>query len=643
MVCGYLKTNNDDMNQTIQEDFEELYRMSIENPDEFWSSMASSELHWQSPWDKVMESCEDESGLRWFVNGNLNASYNCIDRHVLNGKRVQAAIIWQGESREEVRILTYGQLLYEVGRAANTLKKLGVKKGDRVSIYLPMIPELPITMLACARIGAVHNIILAGFSAEALRTRIDDSGSEILVTSDGAFRGGDLLPLKFNVDIALAGGSAVKKVLVVKRTKIPIEMIEGRDHWWHERISQSNPICDPEVMESQDPLFLLYTSGFTSIPKGVCHSTAGYLLHAVLSYKWMFDYGEGDIHWCTGDIGWVTGHSYTVYAPLCAGGTTLIYEGALKYPSADRYWEIVNKFGVNSLYTTPTTIRVLMKDGDEGPRRWDLSTLRVLGCVGEAISPSTVRWYRDVVGGGRCPVVNSWWQTETGGACLATFPQAPSGKPGSVGRPFFGVVPTIVRENTTSAEKGEVGLLALKGTGPGLLTTVYGDHDWYKTAYFSTLPGLYFTGDSAMIDENDDIWILGRVDDVIMTSGQRIGSVEIEHTLTGHGEVVDAAAVSITHPIKGEAIYCFVTLGNGSQASKELEEELVRHLHDRMGKIVTPECIHFCNDLPRTRNGKIVRSVLRKIASGDLEEIGDISGLANPKSIRDLILSRPSK
>jgi acetyl-CoA synthetase len=641
MAVNWDLKGSDDRDPMIEGSYQDLYRRSIENPEEFWGSMATNSLDWFAPWNSVLEIDEEEFNQTWFSNGKLNASYNCLDRHAMGERRVKAALIWQGESREESKIFTYKQLLYEVSRFANVLKKLNIGKGDRVSIYLPMIPELPIAMLACARIGAIHNVILAGFSAEALETRIEDSKSKLIVTSDGAYRGGDLLPLKFNVDIALSNGLTVNNVLVVRRTGMPVEMIEGRDFWWHERMSEVSSKCEPVEMSSSDPLFILYTSGFTSTPKGVTHSTAGYLLFTALSYKWMFEPREKDIHWCTGDIGWITGHSYAIYGPLCHGSTTLMYEGAPKYPRVDRYWEIVEKFGVNSLYTTPTIIRAIMKDGDAPVKGRDLLSLRVLGCVGEAINPQALRWYRDIIGGGKCPVVNSWWQTETGGACIATFPKAPGSKPCSVGKPFFGIEPMVLLEDGTKARSGESGLLTLKGRWPGLFSTTYGDHEWYKETYFSEFQGLFFTGDCAMIDEDGDIWILGRVDDVIKISGNRIGSVEVEHVLTGHNMVADAAVVPIPHQIKGEGIYCFVTLRNGYEGSEELESELVRHLRAKMGPIVTPECIHFCNELPKSKNGKIIRPVLRKIANRDLEDIGDVTGLANSKAIRDLILTRP--
>jgi acetyl-CoA synthetase len=639
-VNGDLK-ESEDRDSVIKGNYQDLYRKSIECPEEFWCSLAKSSLEWFRPWDSVLEVDEQDFKQTWFKNGSLNASYNCLDRHAKGDRRVKAALIWQGESREESRMFTYAQLLYEVSRFANVLKKLNVGKGDRVSIYLPMIPELPIAMLACARIGAIHNVILAGFSAEALNTRIGDSKSKLIVTSDGAYRGGDLIPLKFNVDIALSNGLNMDDVIVVRRTGMPVEMIEGRDHWWHELMSETSPRCEPLEMSAEDPLFILYTSGFTSRPRGVIHSTAGYLLFTMLSYRWMFEPREEDIHWCTGDIGWITGHSYAIYGPLCHGSTTMMYEGAPTYPRADRYWEIVEKYGVNILYTTPTIIRAIMKHGDAPVKERDLHSLRVLGSVGEAINPQALRWYRDVVGGGRCPVVNSWWQTETGGACIATFPGSPGNKPCSVGRPFFGIEPMVLLEDGTEAKRGDSGLLALNGKWPGLFSTVYGDHEWYKETYFSEFNGLFFTGDSATMDEDGDVWILGRVDDVIKISGNRIGSVEVEHALTGHRSVSDAAVVPVPHQIKGEGIYCFVILKNGFEGSEELEGELRRHLRERMGPIVTPECIHFCYELPKSRNGKIIRPVLRKIARGELEDIGDVTGLANSKAIRDLILSRP--
>jgi len=622
------------------EEYLKMYEESIRDPEAFWEKMAEKELDWFEPWETVFEWDKEEARFSWFKGGKLNASYNCLDRHVKTWRKNKAAIIWQGEPQEDVRILTYQQLLHEVCKFANVLKKYGVKKGDRVSIYLPMIPELPIAMLACARIGAIHSVVFGGFSAESLRDRINDSDCSVLITSDGSFRSGKLIPLKSNADIALQGDTPVEKVIVVKRTGITVEMKEGRDVWWHEEMAGASPKCEPEVMDAEDPLFILYTSGSTGKPKGVLHTTGGYMLYTTTTFKYIFDYHEEDTYWCTADIGWITGHSYIVYGLLSAGATTLMFEGVPTYPKPDRYWEIVEKFGVNIFYTAPTAIRALMREGEEWPNRHDLSSLRILGSVGEAINPEAWMWYYNVIGKGKCPIVDTWWQTETGGILITPLPGAHTLKPGAALRPFFGIEPAVLRDDGTEADVNEGGYLVIKRPWPSLMRTVYGQHERFKEIYWSRFPGVYFTGDGARIDEDGDIWLMGRVDDVIKVSGHRIGAAEVESALVSHPKVAEAAVVPVPHSIKGEAIYAFVTLKSGVEESEELKKELIMHVRKTVGPIATPEVIQFSAALPKTRSGKIMRRILRKVAAGDFEELGDTTTLADPTVVKKLIEAR---
>jgi len=617
-----------------------MYQESIQEPEAFWAHLAEKELDWLSRWDTVLEWDPEEVHLSWFRGGKLNVSHNCIDRHASGSRRNKAAIIWQGDCDDEVRVLTYQQLLREVCRFANVLKRRGVKKGDRVSIYLPMIPELPIAMLACARIGAIHNVVFGGFSAEALRERIEASGCSVLVTADGGYRGGKVIRLKEEADKALGEKTSCKKVIVVKRTGSPVRMQNGRDLWWHEEMKEADHNCAAEPMDSEDPLFILYTSGTTGKPKGVLHTTGGYLLYTTLTFKWVFDHRESDVYWCTADIGWITGHSYVVYGPLSAGATTLMFEGIPTHPEPDRYWQVVEKYGVNIFYTAPTAIRSLMRYEEEWARCHDLSSLRILGCVGEAINPEAWIWYHSVIGRGRCPIVDTWWQTETGGVLISPLPGAHTLKPGAALRPFFGIEPAVLRDDGTEAGVNEGGYLVIKGPWPSMMRTVYGDHERFRNDYWSRFPGVYFTGDGARIDEDGDIWLLGRVDDVIKVSGHRIGAAEVESALVSHHDVAEAAVVPVPHEIKGEAIYAFVILKEGVRETSELHKALVRHVRETVGPIATPEVIQFTPALPKTRSGKIIRRILRLIARGEIEDLGDTSTLADPEVIGMLVEAR---
>ncbi|MBC7108063.1 MAG: acetate--CoA ligase [Methanomassiliicoccales archaeon] len=619
--------------------YNQMYKESIENPEAFWEKWAK-EIDWISPWTKVFEWDAENIKIEWFKGAKLNASYNCLDRHVKTWRKNKAAIIWQGEPENDVRGFTYQQLLTEVCKFANVLKARGIKKGDRVAIYLPMIPELPIAMLACARIGAVHSVIFGGFSSESLKDRIRDSRCKMLITADGTYRGGKLVALKANGDLAIAKEDYVKSVIVVKRSGIPVEMKEGRDFWWHEVMENASADCPLEIMDAEDPLFILYTSGSTGKPKGVLHTTGGYLLYVLLTFKWIFDYHEEDTYWCTADIGWITGHSYIVYGPLAAGATTVMFEGIPTYPQVDRYWRIIEKFRVNIFYTAPTAIRALMREGDHWPKSRDLSSLRLLGSVGEAINPEAWMWYYNVIGGGRCPIVDTWWQTETGGILITPLPGATILKPGCATKPFFGIEPAILREDGTEADVNEGGYLVIKKPWPGIMRTVYGQHERFKEIYWSRFPGVYLTGDGARRDEDGDIWIVGRVDDVIKVSGHRIGAAEVESALVSHKDVAEAAVVPIPHPIKGEAIFAFVTLKAGVRESEELKKELILHVRQQVGPIAAPEIIQFASALPKTRSGKIMRRILRKIAAGTVEDLGDTTTLADPSVVEKLIAAR---
>ena len=626
-------------------EYEKLYKWSIEDPEDFWAEMAEENLVWFKKWDKVLEYDFEKPYINWFKGGKLNVSYNCLDRYVNTPSyRNKAALIWEADDGS-YKTYTYQQLYREVNRFANVLKKKGVKKGDRVSIYLPMIPELTISMLACARIGAIHSIVFGGFSASALKDRIQDCESSLLITADGGFRGGRHVQLKTAADEALNECPTIKCVIVVNRTgKDGIDMEPGRDCWWHEEIccQEVTSYCPPEWMDAEDPLFILYTSGSTGKPKGVLHTTGGYLLYANLTFRWIFDYKEEDIHFCTADIGWITGHSYIVYGPLSNGATSLMFEGVPTYPDPGRFWEIVEKFGVNIFYTAPTAIRALMKEGERWPGIYDLSSLRVLGSVGEPINPEAWMWYHRNVGSEKLPIVDTWWQTETGGILITPLPGAMTLKPGSASKPFPGVVPKIFNEKGEPAAPNEGGYLVIEKPWPGMLRGTWGDPEnkRIKDVYFSRFPGVYFTGDGARVDDDGDYWLMGRIDDVINVSGHRLGTAEVESALVSHEAVAEAAVVGYPHDIKGEGIYVYVTLKDGFTPSDDLKKMLIGHVRTVIGPIASPDKLQFAPGLPKTRSGKIMRRILRKIAGGELENLGDTSTLADPSVVDNLVANK---
>ncbi len=623
------------------DEYKKLYERSISDPDGFWGEQAKN-LDWFKKWDKVLDySFNDPLYIKWFQGGKINVSYNCLDRHIKTEKKNKAAIIWEGEPGES-RTYTYQQLYTEVCKFANVLKKKGIKKGDRVTIYMPMIPELPITMLACARIGAIHSIVFGGFSAEALRDRIQDATASALITTDASYRSGKVIGLKNNADAALASCPSVKTVIVYNRTNTKVDMKAGRDFWWHEEMAAEDirPACEPEKMDAEDPLFILYTSGSTGKPKGVLHTTAGYLLYVMATFKWIFDYRDEDTFWCTADIGWVTGHSYIVYGPLAAGATSLMFEGVPNYPKPDRFWEIVEKYKVNIFYTAPTALRAMMRDGDKWPLGRDLSSLRLLGTVGEPINPEAWIWYYKVIGKEKCPIVDTWWQTETGGILITPLPGAIAIKPGSATKPFPGVEAAVIREDGSKADPNEGGYLVIRKPWPGMMRTVYGQHERFKETYFVQFPGLYFTGDGARVDEDGDFWLMGRVDDVINVSGHRIGTAEVESALVSHASVAEAAVVGMPHDIKGQGIYAFVTLKAGLNKTDDLKKTLVAHVRKEIGPIATPDKIQFTDALPKTRSGKIMRRILKKIAAGDVRDLGDTTTLADPSVVQTLVSER---
>ena len=623
------------------EEYHKLYDESLKDPEGFWSRLAG-DLEWFKTWDKVMVDDFANAHHEWFVGGKLNVAYNCLDRHLTGGRKDKVAIIWEGEPEGEVKTYTYQQLFEEVCRFANVLKKQGVKKGDRVSIYLPMIPELPIAMLACARIGAIHSVVFGGFSAEALRDRILDAGATVLICCDGYYRSGRVVNSKANADEAMAQCPGVRRAIVAQRIGDEVTMQDGRDTWWHEEMAAKDisSSCEAEQLDSEDPLFILYTSGSTGKPKGVLHTQAGYLLYTLETFKYIFDYKDEDIFWCTADIGWVTGHSYIVYGPLAAGATSVMFEGVPTFPDSGRFWDIVQKYKVSIFYTAPTALRALMREGDEWPNKHDLSSLRVLGSVGEPINPEAWMWYYQVIGKERCPILDTWWQTETGGILITPLPGATPLKPGSATFPFFGVEPEILRENGQPAEVNEGGYLVIKRPWPGLMRGVYGDPDRFRDTYFVQFPEVYFTGDGARRDEDGYFWLMGRVDDVLNVSGHRIGTAEVESALVSHELVAEAAVVGYPHDLKGQGIYAFVTLKVGVDKSDELKKTLVAHVRKEIGPIASPDKIHFADALPKTRSGKIMRRILRKIAEGDIGNLGDVTTLADPSVVDDLVKGR---
>ncbi|MBE7414694.1 MAG: acetate--CoA ligase [Deltaproteobacteria bacterium] len=624
-------------------EYERLYRESIEDPDGFWGRMAGM-LDWTRPWDKVSEWDFKKPSVKWYLNGRLNASYNCLDRHLKGPRRNKAALIWEGDDGS-YRTFTYQQLSFEVNRFANVLRANGVKKGDRVTIYLPMIPELAIAVLASARIGAIHSVVFGGFSAASLRDRILDSDSRLLVTSDEGMRGGRNIPMKENADAALAECPGVGRVIVAKRTGAPVPMKAGRDVWWHEETGAPGitGVSEPEEMDSEDPLFILYTSGSTGKPKGVLHTTGGYLVFSALTFKWIFDYREEDIHFCTADIGWVTGHSYILYGPLACGATSLMFEGIPTWPDPGRFWDIVEKHRVNIFYTAPTAIRALMRSGPEWVEKHDLSSLRVLGSVGEPINPEAWMWYHLHVGKGRLPIVDTWWQTETGGILISPLPGATTLKPGSATRPFFGIAPKVLREDGSPAGVNEGGYLVIERPWPGMLRGTYGDPEnkRIKEVYFSRFPGYYTSGDGARVDEDGDFWLMGRIDDVLNVSGHRLGTAEIESAIVSDEAVAEAAVVGYPHAVKGEGIYAFVVLKEGVSPSPELSRHVEDHVKQEISPIAKPDRILFATGLPKTRSGKIMRRILRQIAQGSTD-LGDTSTLADP-AVVDTLLRESAK
>ncbi len=615
--------------------YREMYESSVKNPDAFWAEYAKKFITWSKTWKTVSSFDFNSAKISWFEGAKLNASTNCIDRH-LPEKENQIAIIWEGDDPSEDRKITYRELHDEVCRFANAMKSRGVKKGDRVSIYMPMVPEAAVAMLACARIGAVHSIVFGGFSPDALKDRILDSKCTALITADEGVRGGKRIPLKQNADDALKNCPDVNTVFVLERTGEKIDWVEGRDVWYHECIAAAESDCPAEECSAEDPLFILYTSGSTGKPKGVLHTTGGYLLHAAMSHHYVFDYQPGEIYWCTADVGWVTGHSYIVYGPLANGATTLMFEGLPNYPTAGRMWEVVDKHQVNIFYTAPTALRALMGQGDEFVTSSSRNSLRVLGTVGEPINPEAWEWYYRVVGEERCPIVDTWWQTETGGIMITPLPGARALKPGSATLPFFGVVLALLDGDGQEIEGQGEGSLVIKNSWPGQMRTVFGDHQRFKETYFSTYPGYYFTGDGARRDSDGYYWITGRVDDVINVSGHRLGTAEVESALVLHENVSEAAVVGYPHDIKGQGIFAYVTLMNGIQPSENLRKELVDLVRKEIGPIANPDKIQWAPGLPKTRSGKIMRRILRKIAANELENLGDTTTLADPSVVEEL-------
>ncbi|MDT4806241.1 Acetyl-coenzyme A synthetase [compost metagenome] len=616
-----------------------LYQQSVEQPELFWSEQATSFLSWFQPWEQLHRSDLKKGEAEWFKGGKLNVAYNCIDRH-LEQRGEQVAIIWEGDNPSESAQITYRKLYSHVTRLANVLKSRGVKKGDRVCIYMPMIPEAAYAMLACARIGAVHSVVFGGFSPDALRDRILDADCRTVITADEGVRGGKYVPLKQNVDKALNDCPNVSTVVVVQRTQGKIDWLEGRDLWYHEALHGVSEDCPPEWMDAEDPLFILYTSGSTGKPKGVLHTTGGYLLGSAMTHKYVFDYHDGDIFWCTADVGWVTGHSYIVYGPLANGATTLMFEGVPNYPDSSRFWQVIDKHQVNVFYTAPTALRALMREGEAPVRKTSRASLRLLGSVGEPINPEAWEWYYNVVGERRCPIVDTWWQTETGCILISPLPGATALKPGSATRPFFGVQPALLDEKGEEIDGPGAGVLAIKASWPSQIRSVYGDHQRMVDTYFKPYPGYYFTGDGARRDEDGYYWITGRVDDVINVSGHRIGTAEVESALVLHDAVAEAAVVGYPHDLKGQGIYAFVTPMKGLEPSEELKKELLALVSKEIGSFAKPELIQWAPGLPKTRSGKIMRRILRKIACNELENLGDTSTLADPSVVQNLIDKR---
>ena len=624
------------------EKYHEIYARSINESDVFWEEQAEEFLTWFSKWDKVQQWDYNDVNIKWFTKAKLNVSYNCLDRH-LEKRGDQIAIIWEGDEPDVDKRITYRELHAEVCKLANVLKSRGIKKGDCISIYMPMIPEAAVAMLACTRIGAIHSVVFGGFSPEALKDRILDSDCKLVITADEGIRGGRTVPLKENVDIALSKCPNVHTVIVIQRTGEDVAWNENRDVWYQDAMKNASIDCPAAEMDAEDPLFILYTSGSTGKPKGVLHTTAGYLLYTAMTHKYVFDYHENDIFWCTADVGWVTGHSYIVYGPLCNGATTLMFEGVPTYPDASRFWQIVDKHKVNIFYTAPTAIRALMCKGEEFVKKTNRKSLRILGTVGEPINPEAWEWYYHIVGDGNCPVIDTWWQTETGGHLITPLPGATDLKPGSATLPFFGIEPCLIDDKGNEIEGVGEGSLCFKRPWPGQMRTVFGDHERFKNTYFQTYPGLYFSGDGARRDKDGYYWITGRVDDVINVSGHRMGTAEVESALVLHNDVAESAVVGYPHEIKGQGIYAYVTLNDGITSNDELKQELVQHVRKEIGSFASPDIIQWAPGLPKTRSGKIMRRILRKIATNEIDNLGDTSTLAEPEVVNGLIESRENK
>ena len=624
------------------EKYHEIYARSINESDVFWEEQAEEFLTWFSKWDKVQQWDYNDVNIKWFTKAKLNVSYNCLDRH-LEKRGDQIAIIWEGDEPDVDKRITYRELHAEVCKLANVLKSRGIKKGDCISIYMPMIPEAAVAMLACTRIGAIHSVVFGGFSPEALKDRILDSDCKLVITADEGIRGGRTVPLKENVDIALSKCPNVHTVIVIQRTGEDVAWNENRDVWYQDAMKNASTDCPAAEMDAEDPLFILYTSGSTGKPKGVLHTTAGYLLYTAMTHKYVFDYHENDIFWCTADVGWVTGHSYIIYGPLCNGATTLMFEGVPTYPDASRFWQVVDKHKVNTFYTAPTAIRALMCKGEEFVKKTNRKSLRILGTVGEPINPEAWEWYYHIVGDGNCPVIDTWWQTETGGHLITPLPGATDLKPGSATLPFFGIEPCLIDDKGNEIEGVGEGSLCFKRPWPGQMRTVFGDHERFKNTYFQTYPGLYFSGDGARRDKDGYYWITGRVDDVINVSGHRMGTAEVESALVLHNDVAESAVVGYPHEIKGQGIYAYVTLNDGITSNDELKRELVQHVRNEIGSFASPDIIQWAPGLPKTRSGKIMRRILRKIATNDIDNLGDTSTLAEPEVVNGLIESRENK
>ena len=624
------------------EKYHEIYARSINESDVFWEEQAEEFLTWFSKWDKVQQWDYNDVNIKWFTKAKLNVSYNCLDRH-LEKRGDQIAIIWEGDEPDVDKRITYRELHAEVCKLANVLKSRGIKKGDCISIYMPMIPEAAVAMLACTRIGAIHSVVFGGFSPEALKDRILDSDCKLVITADEGIRGGRTVPLKENVDIALSKCPNVHTVIVIQRTGEDVAWNENRDVWYQDAMKNASTDCPAAEMDAEDPLFILYTSGSTGKPKGVLHTTAGYLLYTAMTHKYVFDYHENDIFWCTADVGWVTGHSYIIYGPLCNGATTLMFEGVPTYPDASRFWQVIDKHKVNTFYTAPTAIRALMCKGEEFVKKTKRKSLRILGTVGEPINPEAWEWYYHIVGDGNCPVIDTWWQTETGGHLITPLPGATDLKPGSATLPFFGIEPCLIDDKGNEIEGAGEGSLCFKRPWPGQMRTVFGDHERFKNTYFQTYPGLYFSGDGARRDKDGYYWITGRIDDVINVSGHRMGTAEVESALVLHNDVAESAVVGYPHEIKGQGIYAYVTLNDGITSNDELKQELVQHVRNEIGSFASPDIIQWAPGLPKTRSGKIMRRILRKIATNEIDNLGDTSTLAEPEVVNGLIENRENK